>query len=251
MSSLNMGLLILACVFGGALAGMLLRAALPEHHLSKESQDVVKLGAGLIGTMAALVLGLLVGSAKSSYDKQSDEITDMSANVLLLDRVLAHYGPETQDARERLRLTVSSLIERIWSGDPSASAQSAPTTTSGEELYDVILQLTPTNDLQRRLQSEAEAACTQFGHERLLLYQQGGSSLSMPMLIVLVFWLSVIFVSFGLFAPRNVTVITTLFVCALSVSGAMYLILEMTRPFAGLIKISDAPVRNALMLLGK
>ena len=73
----------------------------------------------------------------------------------------------------------------------------------------------------------------------------------MPFLVVLVFWLTILFISFGLFAPPNATVIATLFVCALSVSGAIFLILELDQPFEGLIRISSAPLRNALAHLGQ
>lgn len=251
MSSVTVGFVIFAWVFGGAMLGMILRALLPEHHLGGDTKDVVKLGTGLIGTMSALVLGLLVASAKSSYDKQRDEITEMSANALLLDRVLAHYGPESKVARDRLYLTVDSFLHRLWNSGGSATTQSAPTTAVGEALYDAILQLAPTNDMQRKLQSEAQSICMQMGRQRMLLFQQSVSALSKPLLVILVFWLSITFLSFGLFAPRNATVVATLLLCALAVSGALYIILELDRPFAGFIQISDAPVRHALMQLGK
>jgi hypothetical protein len=89
------------------------------------------------------------------------------------------------------------------------------------------------------------------GQARWLLFEQQGSSLSMPFLVVVVFWLTIIFVSFGAFAPSNATVVATLFVCALSVSGSIFLVLEMDRPFTGLIQISDAPLRHALAQLGR
>src|SRR5271163_2511215 len=100
---MTVGCIIMACVFGGALTGMVLRLILPEHHLSTDSKDVVRLGIGLIATMSALVLALLVASAKSSYDAQKTEVTQISANIVLLDLALAHYGPETKDIRAQLR----------------------------------------------------------------------------------------------------------------------------------------------------
>jgi len=251
MSSSTIGLIIFACVFGGAMLGLILRALLPDHHLGAETKDVVKLGTGLIGTMSALVLGLLVASAKSSYDKQRDEVTELSANFLLLDRVLAHYGPESKVARDRLHATLDGLLIRIWNTGQPATTQSASAFAVGESAYDAILQLASSNDTQRKLQSEALSICMQLARQRMLLFEQAGSALSMPLLVVLVFWLSIIFLSFGLFAPRNATVIATLMLCALSVSGAMYIILELDRPFAGLIRISDVPVRHALSQLGK
>jgi hypothetical protein len=123
MSSLTISLVAFAFIFGGALAGMILRTSLPDHHLSAESKDVVKLGMGLVGTMAALILGLLVASAKSSFDAQSSELTQASANIVVLDRVLAQYGPETKEVRGILRGAVARIIEDTWSHDRHASSQ--------------------------------------------------------------------------------------------------------------------------------
>lgn len=249
MNSLTTSILILASVFGGALLGMLVRALLPHHHLSPESRDVIKLGTGLIGTMAALVLGLLVSATKGAYDTEKGEVMQMSANIVLLDRVLTHYGPETKDARELLRRWVAGLLERIWwSGPPGA----APLPSSaGEALYDSIHRLAPTSEAQRSAQSEAQSICTDLARTRLLLFEQQASSLSMPMLVMLVFWLSAIFASFGLLATPNTTIVVTLLVCALSVSGAMFLILEMDQPFTGIVQITNTPMQRALEQIGR
>ena len=248
--STTVSLLIFACVFGGAILGVIARSVLPEHHLSEQSKDVVKLGTGLIGTMAALVLGLLVSSTKGSYDMKKDEVTRLSADVLLLDRLLAHCGPEAGDARKTLRAATSLAIERIWAEQGPQATSSALGSPAADTFLDQIYQLSPANEAQRALLVEARDLSISLGRLRLLLFQQAGSSISFPMLIALVFWLTAIFVSFGLFSPRNMTVIVTLFVCALSVSSAMFLILEMDRPFSGLIQISDAPMRSLLLHLG-
>src|SRR5258708_12193208 len=94
--------------------GMTIHTLLPERHLNAESKDVIKLGMGLIATVSALVLALLTNSAKGSYDTQRNEVTQVSANVILLDRVLAHYGPETKEARDLLKLSAAAMIDRIW-----------------------------------------------------------------------------------------------------------------------------------------
>src|SRR5215468_3034950 len=111
MSPMAISWIVFGVIFGGALLGMTLRRLLPEHHLSQDSKDVVKLGMGLIGTIAALVLGLLVASAKSSFDTQRNGLAQLSANAVLLDRILAHYGPETKECREQLRDTVAAMID--------------------------------------------------------------------------------------------------------------------------------------------
>jgi hypothetical protein len=251
MSPIAISLIVFACVFGGGLVGLFFRATLPEHHLSADSKTLVTLGMGLVGTMAALVLGLLIASAASSFDTQRKEVTELSAKVVLLDRVLGHYGPEAKDARDLLRSNVASMLDKIWPEDPSRLSEAQPFASGADVFYEKILELSPKDDQQRILKGQALGLALEIGQTRGLMFEQQGISISTPLLVVVVFWLTIIFISFGLFAPSNVTVITTLFVCALSVSGAIFLILEMYSPFAGLVRISSAPLRNALALLGK
>jgi hypothetical protein len=251
MNSIAIRLVILACVFGAALFGLFLRTILPEQHLSPDSKDTVRLGMGVVGTMAALVLGLLVASAKNFYDTQASELTQISANIILLDRVLAHYGPETKEARDLLRGAVARMLDLMWHQDHQQHSQMEPTAAGGEIVYDKIQALSPKNDTQHALQAQASSMAIDLGKMRWLMFEQGSNSISLPLLAMLVFWLAIIFTSYGLFAPTNATVIATLFVCALSLSGAIFLILEMYTPFEGLIQLSDAPLRNALAHLGQ
>jgi len=250
MSSIAISLVVFLCVFGSAVIGTFIRGSLPESHLSAHSQGVVRLGMGFVATMAALVLGLLVSSAKSSYDTQSAELTDMSSKVIFLDRVLAHYGPETKEARDLLRGAVVANLDRIWPQERGRTSEMAPTSTA-EAVLDKIQALSPKDDTQRSLKVQAFSLVLVLGQTRWLVYEQGAGSVSKPMLVILVFWLAAIFFSFGLSAPRNATVTTAFFVSGLSVSGAIYLILEMYTPFRGLIEISSAPLRFALAHLGQ
>jgi Protein of unknown function (DUF4239) len=251
MNSIAIRLVVFACVFGGALLGMFLRGILPAHQLSDDSKDTVRIGMGLIGTLTALVLGLLIASAKNFYDTQSNELTEMSAKIVLLDRVLAHYGPETKEDRDLLQSAVDRMLEGLWPKDPGQHPQMLPTAAGGEIIYDKIQELSPKNDSQRSLQTQALSMGIDIAKMRWMMFEQAGSFVSTPLLAVLVFWLATIFTSFGLFAPRNATALATLFVCALSVSGAIFLILEMYSPFRGLMQISSAPLRNALAHLGQ
>lgn len=253
MSPFQVGLIVLVCVFSGALLGMILGATLPEHHMSPDSKDVVKLGMGLIATMAALVLGLLIASAKGTYESQNQQLKQIAANVVLLDRVLAHYGPETKDARDLLRRSVEIRLDATWPEDRSrATRLDLPETTIAlEGLQDKVRDLTPRNDAQRWLQSRALQVSGDVAETRWLLFGVAGPSVPMPFLIVLVFWITTIFASFGLVAPRNAMVVGVLLVCALSIGGAVYLILDMDRPFVGWMKISRAPLDYALSQLGK
>jgi len=223
----------------------------PQDHLSAESRDAVKLGVGLVGTMSALVLGLLVAAAKGVYDAQSKELTQISANIAALDRILANYGPETKDIRDVLRGAAARILDQLWGRDTSSAFLNTPVSAASEDLYNRIQALSPQTNAQRALQGQALNIVMDTGRTRWLMYEQATTSVSTPLLIVLVLWLTVIFISFGLFAPFNATVVSSLFVAALSVSGAIFLILEMYAPYTGVIQISSAPLRAALAQLGK
>jgi hypothetical protein len=251
MSSIAISAIVFACVFGGAVLGMFLRSAIPHHHLSDDSKDVLKLQMALVSTMTALVLGLLVTSAKGSYDAQSTELNQTSARIVLLDRILAHYGPETKETRDLLRASVARSLDRIWAKKSSENSEMGPPTRGNEVLFNQIQELTPKEDGQRTLKIQALSIAFSLGETRWLQYAQVSTSISKPLLIMLILWLTTLFVSFGLFAPRNGTVITSLLVAALSVSGAILLILELYAPYGGLIEISSAPLRAALSQLGK
>ena len=251
MSSIAISLIAFACVFGAALLGIFLRAILPEHHLSADSKGVVNLGMALVATMSALVLGLLIASAKNSYDTQSSALTEASAKIVVLDRVLAHYGPETKEVRDLLRISIVRLLDQMESKDRTSHSLLEPPSTGREVLLDKIQELSPKDDRQRSLQAQALGIAMGLLQTRWLQYEETTTAVSVPLLVVLVFWLTVIFFSFGLFAPRNATVVAGLLICALSVSGAILLILERYAPYSGLIKISSAPLRSALAHLGQ
>lgn len=233
--------------------GMLLRSRLPEHHLSSDSKDVIKLAMGLLGTMSALVLALLITAAKSSHDTQSGEITQMAADCILLDRVLAHYGAETNKARDLLRITLARAIDEIW---PQQKRQATNwdlrgTTAGADTFLEQIQQLEPHNEYQRSLHTQAVQIATDLGRIRALLMEQTQGTIPMPFLVVVVLWLTVIFTGFGMLAPRNSTLVGVLFLSSLSLAAALFLILELDRPFEGLIQVSNAPLRNAAAHMNK
>ena len=250
MSSVFLALFSLASVFGGAALGIFLRRRLPENHLSEETKDTVKLAMGLVATMTALVLGLLVASAKGSYDAQRSQLIQMAAKFAFLDRVLSNCGPDAPAARAELRLSVERVIARIWPDDKSRQAELAPSASSGQAIYEAIEKLSPQTDSQRAAKTQALEITVELGQMYWLLFQQAGSAIAKPLLVVVVFWLAIIFLSFGLFTPRNGTAITALVASAFSVCAAIFLLLELDRPFSGLIPISSEPMRKALSHLG-
>lgn len=250
MSATVIALLALAGISAATLLGMRLRAALPDHHLSADAKESVRVGMGLVATMTALLLGLLIASAKGSYDTQRAQTIQIAAHVGFLDRVLAVYGPETAQARELLRREVEGVIPRIWS-ESSHFSQTNPSAEQAQALYDSLQKLAPQTDTQRSLKAQALVTTIDLSKTLWLLTAQKDPSLVTPLLVAVVLWLAIIFLSFGLFAPTNKTVIATMLIVALSVSSALFLILELDRPFDGLIQISSAPMRNVLSNLGR
>ena len=252
-SSLVIGLISAGSILGGIFIGAILRAVLPPNHLRDDSKDAVKVGAGMVATVAALVLGLLVASAKSTFDTAEAEMTQRSAKIILLDRILADCGPETKAAREQLRQTVAATIAAIWPEEKTGiSGITAYERMNGmESVQMTLLKITPTTEAQHQLFAAAQQIMVDLRASRWLLIEQSHEVIPIPFLVVLLFWLTLLHISFGLFAPQNATVITVLLLSALSVSGAIFLILEMTHPLQGMVKISSVPMRNALEQLGR
>jgi hypothetical protein len=252
MNSTILSLIAFAVMMGGAYFGAVFRKVLPDQVLADDSKEVVRLGSGLVGTLAALVLGLLIASAKSSYDTQNNQLREMTADIVLLDLLLAQYGPEASTARVQLRRAIGPLVQHIWRTDVPEGAESAPfkATAAGEAAYAQIQVLTPQNDAQTSLKARAIALSTELARARMLLFEQSHGSVPMPFLAILIFWLTVIFMSFSLFSRPNATVIAVLVVVALSASAAIFLILGMSQPFTGPMQIPSASLRNALAQLG-
>jgi hypothetical protein len=239
-------------VLAGTLLGIVLRRRLPEPHLNADVKDVVKLGTGLLGTMAALVVGLLIASAKSSYDAQSAQINRMATDLVLLDHLLAQYGPAAGSVRELLRRDVTTTVDRIWvdSGAETAKAARFEASSADIQFYEALELLAPTNDAQRSLKPRMIQIGTDLAQARLLLFGQLDNAIPVPFLVVLIFWLMILFMSFSLFSEPNAVVIAALFIFALSASSALFLIVDLSQPFSGLMQISSAKLRHVLAPLG-
>jgi len=253
MDPILVAVIVFALVFGGALTGLSAGRWLPTHHQDAETRDAVKLVIGLIGTIAALVLSLLIASAHSSFDTQENEVQQLGAHIAQLNQVLASYGPEADSVRAQLRRFGETELARLWhdAGAAPTSKLAPANLDHGEELYRKLVALTPKDDAQRFAQTRALQLATTMDGTRRLLYEQAGGSLSWPFFVVLVFWLVTLFIGFSLYARRNATAIAAFFVGALTVAGAIFLILDLYRPYSGLMQISSAPIRNALIQIGR
>jgi hypothetical protein len=250
VTPLTFATLTFVCAFGGALAGSLIRAQIPATHLSKESQDVMRLGMGLVATMTALLLGLVTASARSSFDSTDGMVRQMAANLISLDRLLARYGPETAEARQLLRTIIEERVTNFEQGNTAAAVTRTRGVPPAEAIENEIINLAATTEPQRWYKSEAMKLCEDVLRTRWRVFGTQGS-VSMIFLIVVVSWLTVTFASFGLYAQFNASVTAVLFVAALSVAAAVFLILELDGPFDGLIRISMGPLRFALEQLGQ
>jgi hypothetical protein len=250
MSPLTTAVVVFVSLLAAIAAGVRLGRLLPTHHRNQETKDTVKMSLGLIATTVALLLGLLIGSAKGSYDTKQGEVIQAASKVVFLDRVLSLYGPETAEIRARVRAVVNEWVRRQWSGERPSPPGADAKTTAGDSVYFDILRLSPQSDIQRSLKDQAAAMALELAELRTLMRAQSAPSISMPLLIIVAIWLVVIFLGFSMIAPGNATSILTLVISALSISGALFLILELDRPFAGLIHISSQPMLEALSHIG-
>jgi hypothetical protein len=252
MNTEIISLVIFGCVVGAVLMGRALSRRLPVDHLSADTKETVKLAMGLLATMSALLLGLLVASAKGSYDNARSEVIQMAAKVVFLNRVLVGYGPETAEVRAGLHEAIEQMAHRSMQlPKANTPVNLAPNTQAGNAIYIAIQHLTPRDEMQRNLKAQATTLAVELGQLRTLLVAETISSISKPLLIVVACWLVVIFLSFSLIAPHNATATFALVISAVSVATAIFLILELDRPFSGLLRIPNEPMRTDLSQLEK
>jgi hypothetical protein len=252
MNALALALTTFVSTFGLAALASVLRGRLPPAHLEKDTQDVVRLGMGLVATMTALLLGLVTASAKSIFDENSATVRTAAVSFLTLDRNLARYGPETAPTRDALKRVLRLRVESTWpeaGGRGSGITETLPPEVV-EKIGEDILVLSPQDDAHRFLRTEALRQSEELLRARWRVLE-AGSNLPRPFLIAVIFWLSATFASFGLYAPRNATALGVLAVAAISVAAAVFFIVELDGPFDGWIKVSGEPLRFALANLGR
>jgi hypothetical protein len=257
MNSYLIASLSFLCIFGGALSGLFFQRFVPSHHLSKESQDSVKLGAGLIATMAALILGLLVSSSKGTYDRVNTLINDAAANAINLDTTLKNYGPEAAPLHQSLKDRVVIVRDDIWSKNVKKSNNSTKSSevfkneSRVSTLTAAIASLQGTDPASVQMKNLALQTLADLNRERWQIAVESSSKLPIMLVVIPVFWITFLTFVYGLFAPRNGTVAMVLFCCSLSIAGAIYLICEMSMPLDGTIKVPSQPFDTAIDLIGR
>lgn len=253
VNPLFISIAVFAVLFGATLFGLRLSRRLPEHHHGSETKDAVRIGMGSVATMAALVLGLLVASTKSAYDTERDEVIQMAAKAIWLDRLLENYGPEAKECRALVRDALHSAVLRIW---PEAQLQRQhqsvdPGVVWARDLPVAIQRLVPKDDAQSTFKAQAATTASELGQMRWLLFEQTESSISTPLLVIMVFWMALTYGSIGLYAPSNSTALASQLLAALAVAGALFLILELDQPFDGMVRISSDPMVSALQEISR
>ena len=238
-------LISFASIVAGVALGMTLRARLPRSWLSQDTKEVIRLGAGLLATLAAVVISLMIASAKSSYDTQDSNFRQLSAYLVETDQLLAQYGPDAIQVRILMRQAIPAAIDRIWR-EKAAGGTAFTSTSLAEQLYNAVEALSPANDAQRALKLRIVQASDEIARIRLLMYADSDTRLLTPFLLILIVWLTVIFTSFSLFVEPNAAVAVALLVLALSVSSALFLVADLSQPFAGLMQISREQLRHTL-----
>ena len=248
MNTITISLAVAACIFAGGVAGLYVHRILPQHHLTKETQDVIRLGIGMLSVLASLVLGLLIATAKTSYDTTDHAIRSYAAELALLSETLRDYGGIASVPRDILRSYTEQLLQDGWpsNGAHPAVLQDDKAEQLLEHVREAIRALKPIDNAQRSLQGQAIDINVNLLRQRWLLIEQQGPSVQRVVLVILVSWVTVIFASFGMNAPRNSTVTVAFLICSLAIGGAIFLILEMDRPLDGVMRISSWPMQNAL-----
>jgi hypothetical protein len=251
MNSITVSLLVAGCILCGGVGGLYLHRVVPAGHLTRETHDVIKLGTGMLSVLASLVLGLLIATARTSYDATDQAIRSYAAELALLNETLRDYGGVASVPRDLLRQYTLAFLQQGWPRDGTRSAivSDDGTRVLLEHVREAIRALKPVDKEQRALQDEAVSISVNLLRQRWALIERQGPSVQRVVLAVLVSWVTVIFASFGLSAPRNGTVVVAFLICSLAIGGSIFLILEMDQPLDGVMRISSAPVENVVALM--
>jgi hypothetical protein len=248
---------VLLLLLASSAVGFVLQTALRERHRSRDTTDAIRLVISMLLTFTALVLGLLTSSVKASYDQFDSRLRGYASDLTQLDMRMREYGDGADAIRGVLRTYVAAAIADTWRGEPKpdgiypvfAPSPSYERRALGDLLLDVdvaIRKLEPADDFHRKLADSLAAQMADALQQRWQLVVTPQDTISTPLLILMTSWLMMIFGVFGLSSPRNAVVYVTIVLCALSLSSAVYLILDLDRPLEGTIKVSSSPMRDAL-----
>ncbi len=252
MSSTIIAILILASSCGALVLTIAFRHRLPPHHEDEATRDVIKIATGMLATLVALILGLLVSSAKTTFDTATTELTQSGAQVITINRLLVSYGPEADPVRALIRRNLAASIERIWPSRATTSPDTLRVDAANTDSIVLAIQaLTPQGEAQKHLQTKAMTQLSALAESRWLFFEQLQNPLPKGLLVILGCWMVLLFIGLGLIAPRNSTSFAAMLASAFSMAAAVFLILELNSPLDGLLKASSAPLDAALAVISK
>jgi ABC-type amino acid transport system permease subunit len=251
MSHFAIGIVSLLAIFGGVIFGMVGARRLPRHHLSTETQSSVTVSVAVIGTLSALVLGLMITAANRSFSTRVTQVRELSVQLIRIDRNLRRYGPEADTARLALHAWAQAKTRELFPEKGQSRPSVESTIAMIERVQDEILDLTPKDAREEYLRSLCLTLTSTIIQAGWSLETITGQSIPVPFLVLLIFWLAIVFASFGLFAPANPTTMVILLLCSVAVSGGIYLIEELDNPSTGLIQIPPEAMRKAAIEIGK
>jgi hypothetical protein len=244
MSDLVISLAFFICLSGAALATLFVHPKLPIWHRDDGTRDVVRLCAGIFVVMTSLLLGLMLNSAKNTFESVDKNVHAYATELILLDRTLRQYGRETAGARKDLLAYVKQAAARMTQSDPVLGSRTAEAML--RDVAEDLRTLRPTDADQTTLRLRAEHLFETVFEMRWALIEQSEGTIPIPLIVLLGAWLMLIFASFGYCAPRNAVVVATLVVSSFLIAGAVYLIHDMDVPFNGTIQISPEPLMRVV-----
>lgn len=249
MNAITTTLLALTCMLAGVFIGSVLRKTSPENHRVGESRDAIRSGLAVIGTLAALVLGLMVSSASRNFETLNGGLTENAASYIDLDRILAQYGAGSGPSRDLLKQAVAAEIDHIW---PKGGTEvpSMSYSVEFEAVAGSLRELRPESESQKILKPRAMQVMGEALKQRWLVVAHAHTSVPTAFVVIVVFWFAVLFAVFTLLAPSNATANSFMVFCTVAVAGGVFLVLDMSQPFDGLIRISREPMETALGLMG-
>lgn len=245
-------LIVFGVQMSGWIIGRVLRPRLPQEHLASSTRDAVILAVGVVATLSALVLSLMISSAKTSYDADRLSVVEIAASMLMMDRALAQYGDASKSARDALRELAGLAAAEIGEEPPSGThVTPGPPLPHLTKVQSMILALSPANDSQSWAKARALTLTGDLERSRVLMAERSDGSIPLLFLIVLMIWLALLYVAWAIFAPANWTVAMSALGGALAFAMAIFLILELDRPFHGFVRVSNESLVATMQLLGR
>jgi hypothetical protein len=252
MISVALFAVALLCPLAGASIGVAVRGRLPEHHLARDATDVIKLAMGLMATLVALTLGLLIQSANRYRSTIETEYKQILAGIVHLDEYLQAYGPEANAIREHVRQVAIVSFQERWPGEDFGPTTPMPERTRYTEIQRQIVALQPADAAQRWFQAQALQITNRISDLRWLVVSQQSAHAPLLPVFCLIFLASIaIFGSFTLYVKPNATVVTVISLSALAIAGSTFLIVELNNPFQGLLHISSQAAHEVARTLGQ